>query len=79
MPVSLYMHACLPLSPQFLHHVLHFLTPLCGSQLSVSFSELSHIHLCKLLQGESPAVQTRAKPNCTDNRVNLKTKGQVFF
>lgn len=73
------MCVCLPVSPQFLHHVLHFLTPLCRSQLSISFSELSHVHFCKLLQGESPAMQTRTKPNCTNNWVDLKTKSEVLF
>lgn len=66
-------YSCLPVSPQFLHHVLHFLTPLCWSQLSISLSsELGHIHLSKLLQGEGPAMEAGAKPDCANDRVNLR-------
>lgn len=71
--VSERMHSCSPVSPQLLHHVLHFFTPLCWAQLSDSFRcELGHIHLSKLLQSESPSVEARAKPNGTDYRVNLR-------
>lgn len=74
--------SCLPIAPQFLHHVLHFLTPRCWSQLSISFgSELCHIHLGKLLQGESPAVEAWPKPNSTNNRIDLRKKKRsaVYF
>lgn len=73
------MLSYLPVSPQFLHHVLHFLTPLCSSQLHISLCELSHIHLSKLLQGESPAMEARAEPDRANDRVNLRKKRPVLF
>lgn len=62
----------LPVSPQLLHHVLHFLAPLCRPLLSGSFRcKFSDVHLRKLLQREGPAVEAGAESNCSDNGVNL--------
>lgn len=70
--------SCLPVSPQFLHHVLHLLTPLCWSHLSVAFSsKLGHVHLGKLLQGKRPAVKTRPKPDGADDGINLRQRRRV--
>ncbi len=78
--LSLNMASRLPVSPQLLHHFLHFLTPLCWLWLRIAFCELGHIHLSKLLQGESPAMEAGAKPDCTNYRVNLRgQKCSVFF
>lgn len=64
-----------PVTPQLLHHVLYFLGPLSRPQLALALgSKFGHIHLCKLLQGEGPTVETRPKANSPKDRVNLRTK-----
>lgn len=61
-----------PVSPQLLHHVLDFLGPLGWAELGISLgSKLCHVHLSKLLEGEGPAVQARAKAHGPEHRVNL--------
>ena len=48
-------------SPQFCHHFL------------LIDAKFSAVHLSKLLQGESPAVETWAETNCSLGRAHLKT------
>lgn len=66
--------SCSPVSPQFFHHCLHYLTLLGWCLFSKIIFELTAIHFSKLLQGETPALQARAKPNCALTGVNLKKK-----
>lgn len=68
-----------PVSPQFFHHCLHCLTLLGWCLFSKIFFELTAIHFSKLLQGESPALQARAKPNCALTGVNLKKKMKYWL
>lgn len=62
-----------PVTPQLLHHVFHLLTVLSWCQLGIALgSKFSCIHLSKLLQGESPAMEARAKANGTNDWINLR-------
>ena len=67
------MSVDLPVSPKFLHHVLHLFTLLLCSWLGVTTlgRVLGHIHLSKLLEGEGPAMEARPKTNSSDLWVNL--------
>lgn len=60
-------------SPQPLHHVFYFLRPFGRRELHLlAFgSKFGHVHLGKLLQGESPAMQAGAKAHRPDDRINL--------
>lgn len=70
-PCSSLQHS--PVTPQLLHHVLHFLGPLSRPQLALTLGgKFGHIHLCKLLQGEGPTMETRPEANSPKDRVNLR-------
>lgn len=72
------MIEALLVTPQFLHHVLHFLAALCWSKLGITLSsKLHHIHLSKLLKGKGPTMQSRPKSNSTNNWINLKKKKKI--
>jgi len=61
-----------PVTPQLLHHVFHLLAVLVWWQLSVALgSKLGCVHLSKLLQGERPAMESRAKANCSSGWIDL--------
>lgn len=71
MPCSSLQHS--PVTPQLLHHVLYFLGPLSRPQLALTLGgKFGHIHLCELLQGEGPTMETRPKADSPEDRVNLR-------
>lgn len=68
-----------PITPQLLHHVFHLLAALNGCHLGVALgSKLGCIHLSKLLEGESPAMEAGAKANGAEDWINLESETTVY-